>query len=146
MCSDGRHAFLGLPELHQWRYGRVWWYWERGGLWERVGSWSDWCIGALCYRVWRAEGLERNLRCSPRCKQLHVEASQTGRAWSANKAADGSDTARSVPFRQTCLFVSNAPDVTFSEMAPFVCVGPPVCVLVFCSLVLWNLKCAVRMD
>lgn len=50
---------------------------------DRIGGW------VLCARVcW---GPERNLSCSPRCKQLHVKRSQTGRVWSANKDADGSD-------------------------------------------------------
>lgn len=30
-------------------------------------------------------GLERNLRCSPLCKQLHVKTSHTGSVWSTNK-------------------------------------------------------------
>lgn len=47
--------------------------------WDRVG-----CMAAVCEagrKGLAGWGLERNLGCSPLCKQLHVKTSQTSRWW-----------------------------------------------------------------
>lgn len=50
-------------------------------------------------------GLERNLGCSPLCKQLHVETSRTGRWWSTIKEAGTLSAVSCFPRKKCCSFV-----------------------------------------
>lgn len=51
-------------------------------------------------------GLERNLGCSPLCKQLHVETSRTGRWLSTIKEAGAPSAVSCFPRIKSCWFIS----------------------------------------